>query len=276
MNRPDAGRPRPELRGRLRAVSALQAEVLLGTPVRRWTVTAATLAIVALSVAAATLAGLPFAIGMAIGLVAALLGGLWLGLASMPGPDRPLAGAMLLNGRRELAWFRRAGGRRFPPRTRWGIARWLSHAPDTPESRPARATYLLSLGRTAEAATVIDRLDGANPVDRFSAARLRAALDFETGGPGDLGAARLAFQAIDDPTERAVAAWQLGLEDARQRYVLGSDWRAPLVLAAGSADPRSRRVRAWLPTLIWGAAPLLLVIYVLALVVELVATGSIV
>ena len=66
------------------------------------------------------------------------------------------------------------------------------------------------------------------------------------------------------------------MEDARQRYVLGGDWRAPLELAAGSGDPRARSVRAWLPTVVWGVAPALLAIYVLALVVELVATGSIV
>jgi len=114
------------------------------------------------------------------------------------------------------------------------------------------------------------------PFERFEAARLAAAADFETDGSGDLGPARLAFQAIDDASERSIAAWQLGLEDARQRYVLGGDWRAPLTLAAGAGDPRAGSVRAWLPTLVWGAAPLLAAIYVLALVVDLAATGSIV
>ncbi len=95
-------------------------------------------------------------------------------------------------------------------------------------------------------------------------------------GLATCGAARRAFGAIEDPAERAVAAWQLAVEDARQRYVLGGDWREPLALAAGSGDPRARGLRAWLPTLVWGAAPILVAIYLLALVVELVATGSLV
>jgi hypothetical protein len=134
---------------------------------------------------------------------------------------------------------------------------------------------LIVLGRYDEALAVVERIEPVGPVERFGRARLAAIVDFERGGGGDLGATRSAFARIEDPDERGVAAWQLAVEDARQRYVLGRDWRAPLEVAAGSGDPRGRSIRAWLPTLIWGAAPILLALYVLALVVELAVTGSI-
>ena len=271
-----SGHPRPQLRGRLRATGALQTEVMVGTRVRRWAITAASLASVALTVTLATVVGLPFALGMALALVVLLVVGLWLDLATMPDRDRPIAGAILMSGRRELSRFRRVIGQRFPPRTAWGIRRWLRRVPETAANRTVRATYLIDLGRYDEAAGVVARIEPSGPVERFGRARLVAIVDFERGGSGDLGPTRMAFRAIDDPEERAVAAWQLAVEDARQRYVLGADWRAPLEVAAGSGDPRARSVRAWLPTLVWGAAPILLALYVLALVVELAVTGSIV
>lgn len=271
-----SGRARPDLRGRLRALGAIQADVLIGSRTRRSGLTLAAFAIVGLTVAASAVAGLPFALGMALALIVALVGGLWLGLATTPARDRPLAGAFLLAGRRELSRFRRATGRRLPPRTRWAMKRWLRGVPESPSDRPFRATYLMALGRYDEAAATIDRMEPTGPFDRFERERLRAVVDFELGELGDLGPARRAFGAIEDPAERAVAAWQLAVEDARQRYVLGRDWREPLALAAGSGDPRARGLRAWLPTLVWGAAPILVAIYLLALVVELIATGSIV
>ena len=249
---------------------------MAGGRLRRWSITAVSLAVVALTVAVATLVGLPFALAMALALGVLLVVALWLVLATMPERDRPIAGAILLAGRRELSRFRRASGRRFPPRTSWGIRRWLQRVPETAANREVRATYLIDLGRYDEAAEVIERIELSGPVERFGRARLAAIIDFEQGGSGDLGRTRLAFGAIDDPAERAVAAWQLAVEDARQRYVTGGDWRTPLEVAAGSGDPRARSVRAWLPSLIWGAAPILLALYVLALVVELAVTGSIV
>jgi hypothetical protein len=271
-----SGRPRPDLRGRLRATGALQAEVIVGLRLRRWTITAVSLAAVAVTVALATIVGLPFVLGMALALIVLLIVGLWLVLVTMPDRDRPIAGAVLMAGRRELSRFRRASGQRFPPRTGWGIHRWLGRVPETATNRLVRATYLIDLGRYDEAAEVVERIDPSGPVERFGRARLAAVIDFERGGPGDLAASRHAFGAIDDPAERGVAAWQLAVEDARQRYVLGGDWRAPLEVAAGSGDPRARSIRAWLPTLIWGAAPILLALYLLALAVELAIGGSIV
>ncbi|MEO8229818.1 MAG: hypothetical protein ABI628_08655 [Chloroflexota bacterium] len=265
----------PDLRGRLRATGALQAEVLVGPRVRRWAITAGSLVTVGLTSALATAAGLPFALAMALALVALLVVALWLTLATMPDRDRPIAGAILMAGRRELSRFRRASGQRFPPRTAWGIRRWLGRVPETAANQVVRATYLIDLGRYDAAAEIVDRIEQSGPVERFGRARLAAIVDFERGGLGDLGPTRLAFGAIDDPQERAVAAWQLALEDARQRYVLGGDWRAPLEVAAGSADPRARSIRAWLPTLIWGALPILLALYLLALAVELAVGGSI-
>jgi hypothetical protein len=270
-----SGRPRPDLRGELRALGAIQADVLIGSRTRRWGLTLAALAIVGLTVAASAVAGLPFALGMALALIAALVGVLWLGLATTPARDRPLAGAFLLAGRRELSRFRGATGRRLPPRTRWAMSRWLRRVPESPPERPFRATYLVTLGRYADAAATVDRMEPAGAFERFERERLRAVVDFELGGPGDLGPTRRAFGAIEDPAERTVAAWQLAVEDACQRYVLGGDWREPLALAAGSGDPRARGVRAWLPTLVWGVAPIVVAIYLLALVVELVATGSV-
>jgi hypothetical protein len=270
------GPARPDLRGRLRAAGSMTSEAILGSRLRRWSLSVATFAIVAVVAAAAALVGLPFAVGMALALAAAVVGGLWLALALTPAADRPVAGSYLIGGRRELARYRRATGRRLPPRTRWGMARWVRDSPDEPATRPIRATFLIGLGRYDEAARTIEVIDPSGPVERFERARLWAIVDFERGGAGDLGPVRRAFGAIDDPVDRSVAAWQLAVEDARQRYVLGGDWRAPLALAAGSGDQRARSVRAWLPTVLWGAAPILLVIYVLALVVELVATGSIV
>ena len=249
---------------------------MVGSRLRRWTITAVSLVAVALTVALATVVGLPFALGMALALVVLLVVGLWLVLATMPVRDRPIAGAILMAGRRELSRFRRASGQRFPPRTGWGIRRWLRRVPETAANRVVRATYLIDLGRYDDAAEVVERIEPSGPVERFGRARLAAIVDFERGGSGDLGATRRAFGAIDDPGERAFAAWQIALEDARQRYVLGGDWRAPLEVAAGSGDPRARSIRAWLPTLIWGAAPILLALYVLALVVELAVSGSIV
>ena len=270
------GRPRPDLRGRLRAGGAIQAELLVGSRARRWTVIVATLAIIAIVVAVTAVLGVPFALGMAVALVAALVGGLWLGLALMPPADRPLAGALLVGGRRELTRYRRATGRRLPPRTGWGIARWLARVPDTPATRPIRVGYLTTAGRTDEAAATVARLEPSSAFERFDAARLAAMVEFEAGGSGDLGPARQAFGSIDDPIERSTAAWQLALEDARQRYVRGEDWRAPLALAAGSGPASAGRLRAWLPTVVWAAAPLLVAIYMLALLVELAATGSVV
>jgi hypothetical protein len=266
---------RPDLRGRLRATGALQAEIMVGPRLRQWAITATSLLVVALTSALATLVGLPFALGMALALVALLVVALCLALATMPDRDRPIAGAILMAGRRELSRFRRASGQRFPPRTHWGIRRWLGHVPETAANRVVRATYLIDLGRYDDAAEVVDRIEPSGPVERFGRARLAAIVDFERGGSGDLGPSRAAFGAIDDPEERAVAAWQLAVEDARQRYVLGGDWRAPLELAAGSGDPRARSIRAWLPTLIWGVAPILLALYLLALAVELAVSGSI-
>jgi hypothetical protein len=228
------------------------------------------------TVALAAVVGVPFALAMALALVVLLVVGLWLALAMMPDRDRPIAGAILMSGRRELSRFRRDSGQRFPPRTVWGIRRWLGRVPETAANRAVRATYLIDLARYDEAAEVVGRVEPWGPVERFGRARLAAIVDFERGGSGDLGPARVAFGVIDDPEDRAVAAWQLAVEDARQRYVLGGDWRAPLEIAAGSGDPRARSLRAWLPTLIWSVAPILLALYVLALVVELAIAGSIV
>ncbi len=108
------GRPHPELRGRLRASGAISTEVVIGSRSRRWAITAALLGLVALVAAASAVIGLPFALGMALTLVATLIGGLWLVLATAPARDRPIAGAFLLTGRRELSRFRKATGRRLP------------------------------------------------------------------------------------------------------------------------------------------------------------------
>ena len=212
---------------------------------------------------------------MALALVAVLVAGLWLVLATAPRRDRPIAGAFLMTGRRELARFRVATGTRLPPRTAWGMRRWLRTRPETAADRSVRATYLIALGRYDEAAAVVARIEPTGPFERFGRERLAAMVDFERGGAGDLDLARRAFAAIDEPGDRSVAAWQLAVEDARQRYVLGGDWRAPLEVAAGGGDPRARSVRAWLPTIAWALAPALVAIYLLALVVELVVTGSI-
>lgn len=270
-----SGRPHPELRGRLRAAGAISTEAIVGSRARRWAITVALLGLVALVAAGAALVGLPFAIGMALALVAGLVVGLWLVLATTPSRDRPIAGAFLMTGRRELSRFRVATGTRLPPRTAWGMRRWLRSRLETPADRTVRATYLICLGRYDDAAAVIDRIDPGGPFERFGRERLAAIVDFERGGRGDLDATRQAFGAIHDPGDRSIAAWQLALEDARQRYVLGGDWRSPLELAAGSGDPRARTVRAWLPTIVWAVAPALVAIYLLALVVELAATGSI-
>ena len=180
---------------------------------------------------------------MALALLAALIGGLWLVLATTPARDRPIAGAFLLTGRRELSRFRAATGRRLPPRTAWGMRRWLRSVAESADNRAVRATYLVSLGQYDEAAAVVGRIEPGGPFERFQRARLGAIVDFERGGAGDLGPARQCFGAIDDPDDRAIAAWQLAVEDARQRYVLGGDWRAPLELAAGAGDPRARSVQ---------------------------------
>ena len=168
-----------------------------------------------------------------------------------------------MTGRRELSRFR-GGDRpaRLPPRTAWGMRRWLRGARRVGR-RPSRSGDLpRSLSDdTTSAAAVVGRIEPGGPFERFQRARLGAIVDFERGGAGDLGPARQCFGAIDDPDDRAIAAWQLAVEDARQRYVLGGDWRAPLELAAGAGDPRARSVRAWLPTVIWGVAPALLAIY---------------
>jgi hypothetical protein len=269
-----SGRPRPDLRGGLRAIGAIQADVLIGSRLRRWALTSAACAMVALTVAVSAVADVPFAVGMAVALVVALVGALWLGLATTPSGDRPLAGAFLLAGRRELSRFRRATGRRLPPRTRWAMGRWLRDVPETPGNRTFRATYLTTLGRYAEAAATVERIDPTGPFERFERERCRATIDFELGGPGDLEPARRSFGAIEDPDERAAAAWQLAVEDARRRYVLGGDWREPLARASGAGDPRARGVRAWLPTLLWAAAPILVAVYVLALIVDTIVSGG--
>ena len=269
-------RPHPDLRGRLRAAGAISTEVIVGARPRRWAITAGVLGLVGLTAAAAAVVGLPFAVAMALALVAALVGGLWLTLATTPAKDRPIAGAFLLTGRRELSRFRKATGSRLPSRTAWGMRRWLGRVPETADNRTVRATYLVCLAQYDEAAAVVGRIEPGGPFERFQRDRLTAIVDFERGGAGDLGPARRSFGAIDDPDDRSIAAWQLAVEDARQRYVLGGDWRAPLENAAGAGDPRARSVRAWLPTVIWGVAPAFLAIYVLALVIELVVTGSVV
>lgn len=269
-------RPHPELRGRLRAAGTISTEAIVGSRTRRWTITVVLLGLVGLVAAGSAVVGLPFALGMAVALVAVLVVGLWLVLATTPVRDRPIAGAFLMTGRRELSRFRLATGTRLPPRTVWGMRRWLDGRPETAADRTVRATYLISLGRYDEAVGVIERIDPSGPFERFGRERLAAIVDFERGGPGDLDAARRAFGTIQDPGDRSVAAWQLAVEDARQRYVTGSDWRAPLELAAGSGDPRARSVRAWLPTVVWAVAPALVAIYLLALIVELAVSGSIV
>ena len=269
-------RPHPELRGRLRAAGAISTEAIVGTRARRSAVTVVLLGVVALVAAGSAVVGLPFAVGMALALVAVLVVGLWLVLATTPRRDRPIAGAFLMTGRRELSRFRVATGTRLPPRTAWGMRRWLRARPETAADRTVRATYLIVLGRYDEAGAVVDRIDPGGPFERFGRERLTAIVDFERGGPGDLDPARRAFGAIQDPGDRAIAVWQLAVEDARQRYVLGGDWRAPLELAAGSGDPRARSVRAWLPTIVWAVAPALVAIYLLALIVELAVSGTIV
>ena len=92
------GPARPDLRGRLRAVGPMTSEAILGSRLRRWSLTVATFAIVAGVAALAALVGLPFAVGMALALAAAVVGGLWLALALTPAADRPVAGAFLIGG----------------------------------------------------------------------------------------------------------------------------------------------------------------------------------
>jgi hypothetical protein len=112
------------------------------------------------------------------------------------------------------------------------------------------------LGRYAEARERIERIPDDTPWWRFARAIALAAIDFESGGRGDLAEARSAAEAVHGE-RRATAVATLAMEEATRAMIRGDDWEPPIARVAAmvgsgrilgilAAFSRTRTILPWL------------------------------
>ena len=256
---PDAAGPRPDLRGHRLGWIALVERPGEQLYARRWIGLAggfsAGIAVGLLLLAAgagALLAVIPAAI---VNLAVTL----WLPTRLISASDRRLLGVVNHAARAAVMSWRRAYGAAAIPRTEMARVLWMGAQPEdtsNPDALETEASILNSLGRYAEARERAERLPDDTPWWRFARAFQLAAIEFESGGRGDVADARAAAEAVHGE-RRAAAISLLALEEAARAMIRGDDWdpaiaraaaaaREPIILGIAAALSRVPQMRTWL------------------------------
>ena len=168
----------------------------------------------------------PDLLAVTAGVVINLVVMLWLPTMLIQPADRRLL--RVVNRSTESAYrsWRRAFGSAPNPRSDEEMLLWLAARPETttdPDALSIEASMLLVLGRYDAARERAERLPMGTPVQRFDRVLGLAAIDFESGGKGDLTEARAALAAIHGD-DRPFAVASLALEEANQAMIRGDDW----------------------------------------------------
>ena len=158
----------------------------------------------------------------------------------------------------QLAW-RHAYGTSPIPRTEEAQLLWIAAQPDTstdPEAIAIEGSFLLFLGRYDAARERAQRIPEDTPRRRFDRALAFAAIEFDSGGRGDLTEARAAAEAVKGPRRPNVVV-ALALEEAGRAVIRGDDWGpiigqaastvgSPVMANIGTALGRAMPILPWL------------------------------
>jgi len=255
----DAAGPRPHLRGHRLGVAALVARPQELIRAKRFHgLAGGFVAGVALGLAF-HLAGLPLAFALLVGASTNVAVALWLPIMFLTPGDRRLNGVVNRAAAASYMAWQRAYGKVPIPRTEEQQLLWIAAQPGTatdPDAVAIEGSFLLTFGRYAEARERIERLPDDTPWWRFDRSLGIAALDYESGGRGDLTDARAAAEAVHGE-RRATAIVSLALEEAVRALISGDDWEPPIARAAALVPPpmvfgilaalyRARSIVAWL------------------------------
>jgi hypothetical protein len=112
------------------------------------------------------------------------------------------------------------------------VPRWVAAHPETDATREVLAEMLLLASDWDAARETIERIPQSSPRDRFTAAILRAMLDYQRGAAVDDRALTDAQTEVPDGPEAVEAAVAVAAFQARRALPEG-DWREPLVRARG-------------------------------------------
>ena len=205
------------------------------------------------------LAGVPLALTLLVAASLNVVVALWLPVMLLAPADRRLNGVVNRAAAASYMAWRRAYGKAPIPRSEEQQLLWIAAQPGTATDLDAVAiegNFLLTFARYAEARERIERLPDDTPWWRFERSLGIAALDYESGGRGDLTEARAAAEAVHGE-RRATAVVSLALEEAARALIRGDDWDPPIARAAAlvpspmtfgilAALYRAKSMLAWL------------------------------
>lgn len=255
----DAAGPRPDLRGYRLGLVALLARPAAQLETKRFHGLVGGFAAGLVVGIALVVAGVPALVAVLPAAVTNVVVSLWLPSLLLTPADRRLAG--IANRMVAHAWmsWRRAYGKEPLPRSEEQRLLWIAARPETttnPAALETEGTMLITLGRYAEARERVERIPDDSPWWRFARAVALAAIDFESGGRGDLAEARSTAEAVHGE-RRATAVATLAMEEANRAMIRGDDWEPPIARAAAmigsqrilgilAAFDRARTILPWL------------------------------
>ena len=255
----DAAGPRPDLRGYRLGLVALLARPIQQLEARRFHGLAGGFGAGLVVGVILLAAGVPVLLAVLPAAAANVAVSLWLPTLLLAPADRRLLG--VVNRIAAHAWmsWRRAYGNEPIPRTEERQLLWISARPGTttdPDALETEGTMLILLGRYAEARERVEAIPDDTPWWRFARAVALAAIDFESGGRGDLAEVRAAAEAVHGE-RRSTAVATLAMEEAVRAMIRGDDWDPPIARAAAAlgsprimgmlaAFARTRTILPWL------------------------------
>ena len=255
----DAAGPRPHLRGHRLGLAALVARPQELIRAKRVHGLAGGFVAGLASGLPCLLAGVPLALALLIAASINVAIALWLPVMLLTPADRRLNGVVNRAAASAYRAWQRAYGNAPIPRSEEQQLLWIAAQPGTatdPDAVAIEGNFLLTFGRYAEARERIERLPEDTPWWRFDRRLGIAALDYESGGPGDLAETRAAAEAVHGE-RRATAIVSLALEEAVRALIRGDDWEPPIARAAAMVPPpvsfgilaalyRARSILPWL------------------------------
>ena len=161
----------------------------------------------------------------------------WLPPLLLATADRRLLGIVNRSAVAALMAWRRAYGTAPIPRKEEEQLLWIAGQSETttdPEAIAIETSFLLLFGRHAAARERAERIPDDTPWRRFDREMAFAAVEFDAGGPGDLGSARAAAEAMQGP-RRALVVGGLALEEAGRAVIQGTAWGPIIARAAATA-----------------------------------------
>ncbi len=185
---------------------------------------------------ALVLAGVPLAFTLLLSATLNLAVCLWLPVMLLRPADRRLNGVVNRATEASYTAWRRAYGNTPIPRTEEQQLLWVAAQPDTttdPDAVAIEGSFLLTFCRYGASRERIERLPNDTPWWRLERTLGLAVLDFESGGLGDLTAARAAAQAVHGE-RRATAIVSLAMEEATRAMIRGDDWDPPIARASAA------------------------------------------